>query len=157
MYPFPKTVRTPSDFIPAKADSSFLCPNTGKKENLKLNLLDCTPVREPDLKWTEDENGIITLHRTHTTFTDRLAHKITKKPLRQSHITLEEFGSFLWKIMDGRTTLRDLADQLKEEFGESIEPLYPRLEKYMVVLKNNKLIFWELPERPEVQERKNQK
>ena len=28
-----------------------------KKEKQKLNLLDCTPVREPDLKWTEDENG----------------------------------------------------------------------------------------------------
>ena len=128
-----------------------------KKEKMKLNLLDCTPIREPDLKWTEDENGKITLHRVHTSFTDRLIHSVTKRPLRQSHITLEEFGSFLWKIMDGRTTLRVLADQLKEEFGESIEPLYPRLEKYMVVLKNNKLIFWELPERPEVQERKNQK
>ena len=128
-----------------------------KKEKMKLNLLDCTPIREPDLKWTEDENGKVTLHRVHTSFTDRLIHSVTKRPLRQSHITLEEFGSFLWKIMDGRTTLRDLADQLKEEFGESIEPLYPRLEKYMVVLKNNKLIFWELPERPEVQERKNQK
>ena len=119
-----------------------------KKENLKLNLLDCTPVREPDLKWTEDENGIITLHRTHTTFTDRLAHKITKKPLRQSHITLEAFGSFLWKNMDGRTTLRDLANMLKDEFGEKAEPLYPRLEKYVVTLKNNKLIFWILPENP---------
>lgn len=124
-----------------------------KKEKMKLNLLDCTPIREPDLKWTEDENGKVTLHRVHTSFTDRLIHAVTKRPLRQSHITLEEFGSFLWKIMDGRTTLRDLADQLKEEFGESIEPLYPRLEKYMVVLKNNKLIFWELPENPKKAEK----
>lgn len=124
-----------------------------KQEKVKLNLLDCTPVREPDLKWTEDDNGIITLHRTHTTFTDRLAHKITKKPLRQSHIKLEEFGSFLWKAMDGRTTLRDVAAQLKEEFGEKAEPLYPRLEKYVVTLKNNKLIFWILPENPKKAER----
>lgn len=119
-----------------------------KQEKVKLNLLDCTPVREPDLKWTEDENGIITLHRVHTTLTDRLAHAITKKPLRQSHIKLEEFGSFLWKNMDGRTVLRDLANKLKDEFGEKAEPLYPRLEKYVVMLKNNKLIFWILPENP---------
>jgi len=124
-----------------------------KKETMQLNLLDCTPVREPDLKWTEDENGIVTLHRVHTTLTDRLAHAITKKPLRQSHITLEEFGSFLWKNMDGRTTLRGLASLLKKEFGESIEPLYPRLEKYVVTLKNNKLIFWILPENPKKTER----
>lgn len=124
-----------------------------KKEKMQLNLLDCTPVREPDLNWTEDENGIITLHRVHTTFTDRLAHAITKKPLRQSHITLEEFGSFLWKNMDGRTTLRDLANQLKAEFGEKAEPLYPRLEKYVVTLKNNKLIFWILPENPKKAEK----
>lgn len=125
-----------------------------KQEKVKLNLLDCTPVREPDLKWTEDENGIITLHRVHTTLTDRLAHAITKKPLRQSHIKLEEFGSFLWKNMDGRTVLRDLANKLKDEFGEKAEPLYPRLEKYVVMLKNNKLIFWILPENPKKAERK---
>lgn len=119
-----------------------------KREKLKLNLLDCTPVREPDLTWTEDENGIITLHRVHNTFTDRLAQAITKKQRRQSHITLEAFGSFLWKNMDGRTTLRVLSQQLRDEFGESIEPLYPRLEKYVITLKNNKLIFWILPENP---------
>ena len=49
--------------------------------------------------------------------------------------------------MDGRKTLRELANMLKEEFGEKAEPLYPRLEKYVVSLKQNKLIFWELPER----------
>ena len=46
----------------------------------------------------------------------------------------------------------DVADKrllgaLEEEFGEKAEPLYPRLEKYVVSLKQNKLIFWELPER----------
>lgn len=117
-----------------------------KKEKRKLNLLDCTPIREPDLTWTEDENGLITLHRVHTSFTDRLIHTVTKKPLRQSHIKLEEFGTFLWKHIDGRTTLRELADMLHEEFGEKAEPLYPRLNKYVVSLKNNKLIFWHLPE-----------
>jgi len=117
------------------------------KEKKKLNLLDCTPVREPDLKWTEDENGIITLHRVHTSFTDRLVSSVTKKPLRQTHITLEEFGSFLWKNIDGRSTLREIAERFKDEFGEKVEPLYPRLNKYVVTLKNNKLIFWHLPER----------
>lgn len=117
-----------------------------KKEKRQLNLLDCTPVREPDLKWTEDENGIITLHRTHTSFTDRLIHAVTKKPLRQTHIELEAFGSFLWKHMDGRTTLGELATKLQEEFGDKVEPLYPRLNKYVVSMKSNKLIFWNLPE-----------
>lgn len=124
-----------------------------KKGKQKLNLLDCTPIREPDLKWTENENGTITLHRVHTTFTDRLIHAVTKKPLRQTHITLEEFGTFLWKNMDGRKTLGELALMIKDEFGEKAEPLYPRLEKYVVSLKQNKLIFWEIPER-ELPERK---
>lgn len=123
-----------------------------KKDKKKLNLLDCTPVREPDLTWTEDENGIVTLHREHSGLTDRIVHKVTKRPLRQTHVELEAFGSFLWKVMDGRTTLRDLADKLKNEFGESVEPLYPRLNQYVVSLKNNKLIFWKLPEKNDKQE-----
>jgi hypothetical protein len=75
-----------------------------------------------------------------------LIHTITKKPPRQSHIKLEAFGTFLWKNMDGRTTLGELALMLKDEFGEECEPLYPRLNKYVVTMKNNKLIFWHLPE-----------
>ncbi len=122
-----------------------------KKDKKQLNLLDCTPVREPDLTWTEDEKGLITLHREHTTFTDRFIHRVTKKPLRQTHIELEEFGTFLWKIMDGRTSLRDLANKLKDEFGESVEPLYPRLTKYVITLKNNRLIFWELPKKTTIE------
>ena len=38
-----------------------------KKEKQKLNLLDCTPIREPDLKWTENENGTIELTLKHAT------------------------------------------------------------------------------------------
>ncbi len=117
-----------------------------KKEKRKLNLLDCTPLREPDWNWTENENGLITLHKVHTSFTDRLIHVVTKKPLRQTHIDLEEFGTFLWKNMDGRKTLRELAEMLREEFGEKVEPLYPRLNQYVVTMKKNNLIFWHVPE-----------
>ncbi|MBP3385103.1 MAG: PqqD family protein [Firmicutes bacterium] len=121
-----------------------------KKEKRQLNLLDCTPLREPEWTWTENEKGLITLHKVHTSFTDRLIHTVTKKPLRQTHIDLEEFGTFLWKNMDGRKTLRELAELLHEEFGEKVEPLYPRLNQYVVTMKKNNLIFWHLPEnRPE--------
>lgn len=118
-----------------------------KEEKKKLNLLDCTPVKEPDLTWDEDENGIITLHRKHDGRFDRIVQRITGREASMTHITLEEFGSFLWKNMNGRLTLRELAELLKGEFGESVEPLYPRLNKYVVSLKNNKLIYWKLPER----------
>lgn len=117
-----------------------------KKEKRQLNLFDCTPVREPDLTWTEDENGIITLHRVHNGKMDQFVQMITKKPLRQTHIKLEEFGSFIWKNIDGRTTLKGIADKLQDEFGEKVDPLYPRLAKYVTMMKNNKLIFWHLPE-----------
>ena len=50
--------------------------------------------------------------------------------------------SFLWKRINGERTVGQLAQQLKEQFGDQAEPLYDRLVKYMQILRNNEFILF---------------
>ena len=54
--------------------------------------------------------------------------------LREHYGHLDETGSFLWPLIDGRQTVYELAAPLKERFGEAAEPLYPRIAKYFQIL-----------------------
>ena len=58
------------------------------------------------------------------------------------HIKLDEFGSFVWRHIDGHTSVRDIGDKLKETFGESIEPVYERLGLFIQTLYKNECIHY---------------
>lgn len=82
----------------------------------KENFLDFVPVPNKKYDW-DLEDGYVTVHVVHDGFYDRIAQIFFRRP-RVSHIRLEEFGSFLWQKMDGKRSILELADLLKEEFGE---------------------------------------
>ena len=44
--------------------------------------------------------------------------------------------------INGERTVGQLAQQLKEQFGDQAEPLYDRLVKYMQILRNNEFILF---------------
>ena len=46
------------------------------------------------------------------------------------------------KRINGERTVGQLAQQLKEQFGDQAEPLYDRLVKYMQILRNNEFILF---------------
>ena len=110
-----------------------------KKNN---NYLDFIPIINPQNDWSEDEEGIVTIHMVHRGFYAAIAQKFFHTP-RVSHIKLDEYGSFLWKELDGRRTVGQLAQRMKEQFGDKAEPLYDRLVHYMQILHNNKFILFQ--------------
>lgn len=109
-----------------------------RRQRGKENFLDFIPVPNRKYDW-DMEDGYVTVHVVHDGFYDRIAQKFFRRP-RISHIRLEEFGSFLWQRMDGKRSILELADLLKEEFGDRAEPLYPRVARYMRMLQNNRFI-----------------
>ena len=109
-----------------------------KKNN---NYLDFVPVINPQNQWSEDEAGVVTVHMVHRGFYAAIAQKFFHTP-RVSHIRLDEYGSFLWKELDGRRTVGELAQRMKAQFGDGAEPLYDRLVRYMQILRNNKFILF---------------
>ena len=62
-------------------------------------------------------------------FYNWLAQKLFKRP-RFSYIDLDEFGSFVWKQMDGKRTI----------YGDRAEPVVERLVKYFQILYRNHFI-----------------
>lgn len=107
----------------------------------KKNYLDFVPVINSQNTWSEGEDGVVTIHMVHRGFYNRLAQKVFHTP-KISHIKLDEYGSFLWKQIDGTRTIGTLAQQMKAQFGDKAEPLYDRLVKYMQILRNNRFVLF---------------
>ncbi|MBS6642731.1 MAG: PqqD family protein [Clostridiaceae bacterium] len=106
-----------------------------KKKNDLRNYLEFIPERSEFLTWNTDEKGIVTLDVENKGVFNTIAQTLFKKP-RVSHIHLDELGSFVWPLIDGKTDITALGVLVKEEFGEKAEPLYPRLAKFFQVLES---------------------
>lgn len=112
-----------------------------KKEVISANYLEKIPLRRPDIEWTTDEEGIVTLHIENKGAMNRIAQKLFKKP-KISHVHMEEFGSFLWPHLNGDKDIIALGELVKEHFGEKAEPLYERLAKYFKIIESYNFIIW---------------
>ena len=76
-----------------------------------------------------------------------IAQKLFNKP-RYTKIHLDENGTFIWPLIDGKKTVTDIAALVKEEFGEKAEPLYPRIVKYFQIMESYHFInFINKPEK----------
>ena len=98
----------------------------------KKNYLDFVPVISDRNTWSE-ENGKVTVHMVNKGFYHMIAQKFFHTP-RVSHIALDEYGSFVWSLIDGKRTVGQIADSLKEKYGKKAEPLYERLARFFQIL-----------------------
>lgn len=106
-----------------------------RKKKEQYNYLDLIPERSSALSWHFDEKERIVLEEEHTGRFDKIAQKFFKKP-RVTQIHLDEQGSHLWPLIDGKKTIHELAELQKEHFGEAAEPLYPRIIKYFQIMES---------------------
>ena len=105
-----------------------------KKKNVSSeNYLDRVPVRNASIEWKTDDNGIVTLEIVNKGVFNRIAQKLLKKP-PVTYIHLDETGSFVWPLIDGKKSIALLAKDVDEKFGEDAHPLYERLAKYFQIL-----------------------
>ncbi|MBQ2318731.1 MAG: PqqD family protein [Clostridia bacterium] len=106
-----------------------------KKQKIASNFLDKIPTRNPDIGYTVDEKGVITLEIENKGLFNRIAQKVFKKP-KISYIHLDEMGSFVWPIINGEKSISEIGEAVYENFGEKAHPLYERLAKYFQILES---------------------
>ena len=115
--------------------------NMKKKNVISQNYLERVPYIPKNLGWTADEKGIVTLETENKGVMNRIAQKLLKKP-KISYIHLDEFGSFVWQIIDGTKTIIELGKEVEARFGEEANPLYERLAKFFQILDSYGFIAW---------------
>lgn len=106
-----------------------------KKQKLASNFLDKIPTRNPEIGYTVDEKGVITLEIKNKGLFNRIAQKLFKKP-KISYVHLDEMGSFVWPIINGEKNITEIGEAVDEHFGEKAHPLYERLAKYFQILES---------------------
>lgn len=98
----------------------------------KQNALDFIPQKKCNIIWHITETGSVLLIKQQ----QGLFHP------RVCSVELEPFGSFIWGLIDGQKTIYEIALLLKKEFGESTEPLFPRITIYFRSLSAHGFIFF---------------
>ncbi len=101
----------------------------------RKNYLDLIPERVPGITWGKGEDGLIILEVENRGVFNRIAQRLFKRP-QYTKVHMEKYGSFLWLLIDGRRTVMELADLQREAFGEEVEPLYPRIVKYIQIMES---------------------
>lgn len=96
----------------------------------KDNFLDYVFERPEGLVFCCSDDGVVTVDMENKGFTNKIAQKFFKRP-EVSHIKLEDMGSFIFLCVDGKRSVYDIGQLVKEKYGDEAEPLYERLSVYM--------------------------
>ena len=97
------------------------------------NYIEKIPKRNPNINWTTNEEGIVTLEIENKGIANRIAQKLLKKP-KITYIHLDVNGSFIWPLIDGNSDIFTIGKSVKEHFGDEAEPLYERLSQFFRIL-----------------------
>ena len=102
------------------------------------NLLRYSPKRT--VRFLVNADGRITLltPKFKSAFLRRKLLPRMKRPYFR--INLDEYGSWVWNQIDGRKTVMEIGEAMRNRFGQEAEPVYPRLGLFINHLARQKLI-----------------
>lgn len=106
-----------------------------KKQTLSGNYLDMVPIYHDECKYEISEQKEVTIFVENKGVFNRIAQLLFKRP-KVSQIHLDTMGNFIWPLIDGERTIFDIAECVKQEFGEKAEPLYQRIAQYFKTLES---------------------
>ncbi|MBQ8894960.1 MAG: PqqD family protein [Clostridia bacterium] len=112
-----------------------------KKIVIPQNYLERIPARAEGLRWTANSEGMVTLEIDNTGWVNRIAQLLFSRP-KVSYVHLDELGSFVWPLMDGKMNIIELGKLVDAAFGEKAHPLYERLAQYFRILDSYHFVEW---------------
>lgn len=110
-----------------------------KTKKIAPNYLDQIPVRSTDRPWHEREDGMVEIDMENKGFYHSIAQKFFKKP-RFSHISLDGYGSVIWKSIDGTHNVLDLVHIMEKTFPKEKQRMLDRVVTYMATLERSGFI-----------------
>ena len=112
----------------------------GKTKRNEQNLLDLVPVQA--VEWEKTQSGTVCLKKPK--FQNRFLKKLIQRWGKHSYykIQLDDFGSYVWESCDGRQRVEQIGRNLRQKFGENVEPVYERLGSFVKILAYHKFITY---------------
>jgi hypothetical protein len=102
------------------------------------NLYELTPRRRRDFEERDDGTVDVLVPRYGGGRVGRLLRSVlNNKPVR---VQLDDIGTKVWRLCDGRRTVLDIGTELQDAYGERIEPLYDRLGQFLEQMRKSGLI-----------------
>jgi len=115
-----------------------------KKKKPQINLLDLIPFKKVNSE--KDEKGLEIILRPKFVkgpFKKWLQPRL-KRPYFKIH--LDELGTSVWELIDGKRTVEQISALLRENLGEKIEPCEQRVCMFIQQLKSGDMIDYIFPE-----------
>jgi hypothetical protein len=105
-----------------------------------VNLLHVHPVREAE--WREEEDTVVLQRsppreRGLSGIAARVDHWLGTPRLR-----LDATGSFAWRRFDGKTSVGQVVDEVRKNFGTDAEPVEQRLGAFVRLLRRERLVSY---------------
>ncbi len=101
---------------------------SGRRHKEQINLLELVPER----RFGFSENGegivIIDMPRFHVAWMQK--YLVPKRKYPFIKIKLDAFGSHVWNLCDGQSTVHQITEALIEKFGHEVQPAYERIGKF---------------------------
>jgi hypothetical protein len=110
-----------------------------KKDELsKINYLELTPV--PLFEHIVEEDGKVSVLIPR--FTNKVLVKIITPMLKSPYVKtmFDDFGSHVWREIDGNRKVSDIANSFREKFGDKGEPSEERVTKFLTQLYKYKFL-----------------
>jgi len=107
----------------------------------QVNVLELVPVHAAEF---EEKDGHIVVIRPRPAtsgfrgIVDRLLHELSARRIR-----LDEFGSFVWRYIDGQRTASEIASLMRSRFGDAVEPAEERVGKLVQVMYREDFVNYE--------------
>ncbi|MCX4327611.1 MAG: PqqD family protein [Lachnospiraceae bacterium] len=112
-----------------------------KIKKIPQNYMDTVMVRNPLYKWSENKDGTVVIDVINKGLHNSIAQKFFHKP-KTSHISLDKYGSVLWKSVNGTNTVYDILNIMSEAFPDEKDNMLKRVIAFMQTLYSNKYISY---------------
>jgi hypothetical protein len=107
----------------------------------KANYLDLTPICAKKHLIGDDEKVTVLIPKfTNKFVVERIVPKLKHPDMK---LNLDEIGSAVWLLMDGKKKVKEIALELSQKFGDKIQPVDERLTKFLTQLYEQRLITFD--------------
>ena len=105
----------------------------------KINLLDVIPFRSTHITTETESDGTVVIAFPRFKYDWMRRFLLPKGMSPDIHVRLEEHGSAVWRLIDGRRTVREIVSQLADHFHPD-ENYASRVTTYVMQLRKDGFI-----------------